>query len=338
MNGLVRLRAIRGIPTILRGIATLAVGVALFVLGVGLLKTETVTLVIRIVGSVVLVPFGAFLTRYGVHVWVRGRRIRAGRTLVAASDSGRAPVLYLRSFGDEPITDRRPDLGIRSEEESMARVLARVGPVVAAGAPGERFPTLGAAREYLSDDGWQEWVTTTMQCASLIAFRAAITNAFWWEVASAAAHVPPERLVFILPQDPEVYAIFRSRIGGYLSLPTPLPASLGRLPDVSREALTDVWGILYFDENGAWIFRSRFVRVVKIRDAIAYLMARSQTNGSRTMFEYLLRPILERAEVRTYPLPSLLGLLVAPVVIPMFLPFWVWRRAKGRPVMDGFML
>lgn len=85
----------------------------------------------------------------------------ASATEAVAVDS-RPPVLFLRSFKDDSLSvkeDLRYGLAQllrvrRTFEEVIAGALARWGPVLAVGRPGEELPPVGASREYLEHDTW----------------------------------------------------------------------------------------------------------------------------------------------------------------------------------------
>ena len=59
--------------------------------------------------------------------------------------------------------------------------MARVGPVIAIGKPGERLPQLGAARLYVDDDHWRDTIDDLMAESALVVVRAGDTPNLWWE-------------------------------------------------------------------------------------------------------------------------------------------------------------
>jgi hypothetical protein len=99
---------------------------------------------------------------------------------VAAADARRldrrAPILLLRSFGDDlsPIRPRftpgpyhaTSNIEYPAQwtlEEVIEATLDSVGPVIAIGRPGESLPPAGAAREYVPEDEWQDRVAHLVQ-------------------------------------------------------------------------------------------------------------------------------------------------------------------------------
>jgi TM2 domain-containing membrane protein YozV len=121
----------------------------------------------------------------------------------------RPPVLYLRSFRDDD--DAHIDDGgsravgltmelVRppSPEEELAELLARFGPVVAIGKPGEPLPELGAARLYVPHDRWQRKVLDLMAAAGLVVVRVGTSPGVLWEIEQALRDVPRQRLVLVL--------------------------------------------------------------------------------------------------------------------------------------------
>ncbi len=245
---------------------------------------------IDVVIVVVLFLVGLRVLRVGVTASVRGRRALSASAVLEKASA--APVLYLRSFAHDTFADRRPMLGSWSEEEQMVAVLRRIGPVVAIGAPGEQVPTLGAARDYVSDADWQDWVRAMMSRASLVLFRASETEAFWWEVKTASTDVAPERCAFLLPQDPEAYSRFRARIAEHWG--QPLPERLPALPQslISGPYAIEFWGLLYFETDGTPVLR----RVDPIGFWIALSIAFVQP--FRVYFSQIFAPLIHRTRGR----------------------------------------
>jgi hypothetical protein len=114
-----------------------------------------------------------------------------------------------------------------SIEEEMVNALQGIGPVVAIGRPGERLPTLGAARAYVADADWQNVVTQLATHAALLVLRVGETAGFWWEFERAAKIPDGRRIVLFIPpggQQPvreQAYERFRIRANGFLSHPLP---------------------------------------------------------------------------------------------------------------------
>ncbi|WP_331769180.1 hypothetical protein OG948_35875 (plasmid) [Embleya sp. NBC_00888] len=136
-----------------------------------------------------LAALGAgFLTlRYSRPRSARG----AARALLV---DGREPVLYLRSFADDPISARVDDgvaLNIHSRDEQLAGALGAFGPVIAVGRPGEPLPLLGAARFYLPLDDWKPVILRLMELSRLIVLRVGLGEGLWWEVDQALATPVP---------------------------------------------------------------------------------------------------------------------------------------------------
>jgi hypothetical protein len=123
----------------------------------------------------------------------------------------RPPVLYLRSFGDDKVplatiaSARRPFFELFSFrgrdpfEEAVAWEFATYGPVVAVGRPGQSLASLGAAREHLSDDTWQEQVTIRMHDARAVVVATGETPGLRWEVSQVVAGGHLDKAVFVFP-------------------------------------------------------------------------------------------------------------------------------------------
>jgi hypothetical protein len=122
-----------------------------------------------------------------------------------------AEVVYLRSFGDDELrlrstlSARRPFVewfnirGREPFEESIAWELAVIGPVIAIGRPGATRATLGAAREHISDDNWQQTIAERMSSAQLIAVTIGATAGLTWELSHIAEHGHLDKCVFVIP-------------------------------------------------------------------------------------------------------------------------------------------
>jgi hypothetical protein len=151
-------------------------------------------------------------------------------------------VLYLRSFKDDAL------LQFGGWEEQFATALQAIGPVVAIGRPGESLPPLGAARTYVSGEDWQQVVAEWLPRAALVVVRLGETDGVWWEVEQAAARVPPERLLLLVPAEREPYVRVRERLGPFLA--HALPAHDARLPSLtlpsrSWRSVTGVWLVCF---------------------------------------------------------------------------------------------
>ncbi len=107
----------------------------------------------------------------------------------------RSPVVYLRAFADET----------RIRESALETVIVDtgflVGPVVAIGQPGERLPPVGAARDYVPDDSWKEWVTGWMDQAQAVILVLGHTMGVAWEAVTLLDKGLLSRAVLILPPD-----------------------------------------------------------------------------------------------------------------------------------------
>jgi hypothetical protein len=133
----------------------------------------------------------------------RGRRMRALPADELLRREGRAPVVLLRSFGDDDLID--PTFTATYEvvpgryEERLVKALAALGPPIAIGRPGERDPQLGAARLYVKDEHWQRAIEYFMERAAAIVAVVGGSPGLWWEIEFAMERAPAERLLFFFP-------------------------------------------------------------------------------------------------------------------------------------------
>jgi len=196
----------------------------------GLVKTDLIGLIL---------PLAWFASTWVIK---RGRRMRveAGERVLA--EDKRAPIVFLRPFDvDDSESDRSWSSRVRASpweryithEQRLARTLRKVGPLVAVGDPTEELPLLGAARVYVSDDGWQATVDEWTARACVVLLQTGESEGLAWEVQHVAALGTPERVILSLPpagkrngrSRPERYDAFRHRFGDVF--PRGLPESIG---------------------------------------------------------------------------------------------------------------
>lgn len=203
----------------------------------------------------------AILGVIGSRLYRLGKQYAARERAAKTLEDPRPPVLYLRAFRDDTLTSSALEsehpapwsstLDLVTQEERLAKALNPIGPFIALGRPGERLPTLGATRRYVSDENWREEVGRMVKGARLVIIRAAVTPSVLWEVRTAKKHLRPEQLVLLVPSDQEVYEAFRSEVRG--CLPSELPELREQLSDLRRkEVLPHVvsvdCGVITFDD------------------------------------------------------------------------------------------
>lgn len=155
-----------------------------------------------------LVLIGSCLAAW--RLWRRSRQHEAISADEALARDARPPIVYLRSFRDDGGIVMEGGTPFQwmmwvgragSDEETIARILARLGPVIAVGKPGEPLPELGAARLYVAHDQWQERVLELIQQAQLVVIRIGSSQGVLWEIEQALAHIPRQRLVLAMLGD-----------------------------------------------------------------------------------------------------------------------------------------
>lgn len=154
------------------------------------------------------------------------RRHLARSASQAMMQDPRPPVLYLRSFHDEPHTQRvrlRRRFWERdvAEEELLASEIAKVGPFIAVGRPGDDLPQIGANRLYVDDADWASVVLRLMEEAAGVLIRIGPGGGLAWEIRQAVQRLSPERLAFLIPCDMQAYSFFKWQTDPLL--PHPLP-------------------------------------------------------------------------------------------------------------------
>ena len=247
----------------LGGIALILLSAASYLFFFLSLALRETPMFIGYVPVIVIGIVAAVIFRLGQKSYVRGKKMTAVTAEQLRNADRRPPVLYLRSFKDDPIAGKPTtlvtrhnlhglinDLGTQTEEEVLANELMRIGPPVAVGKPDEDLPQLGFARKKFSNEEWESGVKALMLEAKLVVMRAGDTEGTLRELEMARDHMDPTRLLLLIPfppdkqnvVDPEapialnLYAKPQSKDGPYfrykekadLILRHPLPDFVGR--------------------------------------------------------------------------------------------------------------
>lgn len=153
---------------------------------------------IGIVAILSIFPIGLFIARVARHIMQR----RADALIL----SGRyAPIVFLRSFQDEnvrvaPISYvRRVTRLFPRLEEVVLKTVAKMGPPIAIGLPGEKMRRLGAMRAYYGNDTWQPAFKDWVARAHLIVAMAGTTPWALWELRYILEHGLAAKLILVFP-------------------------------------------------------------------------------------------------------------------------------------------
>jgi len=123
--------------------------------------------------------------------------------------------------------------GIVTEEE-LRDVLQPFGDLVAIGKPGEKLPTPGAARLYVSDAQWQSVVSEQMRSAALVLIRAGHSTGLLWELKQAFETLDPTKLlILVLSMKAKAYAVFRGEASEIFGVAFPAANKFRRFGRVS---------------------------------------------------------------------------------------------------------
>jgi hypothetical protein len=217
-------------------------------------------------------------------LWILAQRMASARARELMRRDPRPPVLYLRSFGDDRLKIR---IALRGRaafmerlfprrfapfEQIVARHLGEVGPVIAVNRPGTRLPPLGAARESLSDEEWQNEVDNWADRASWVVLGAApgrLSTGFAWEVELVTGRSLWSKTMLVLPPVPD--ADVRERWGAFED-------ALGRAGPVSPLPVDAAAALgLRRGPDGAWV-----VFVAERRDEWSYAAALTAATEQRS--------------------------------------------------------
>ena len=170
---------------------------------------------------------GFSLLRVGMRAIAFGAGVRLGH-------NPKLPIVYLRSFAadDEGLAGviKLLLLPKYSEpvERSLAKAVADVGPVIAAGRPGEQVPPLGAMRLFIDNENWKDVIANLIRIAPLIVVRLGATPSFEWELKHLREECDPEKVLVFVPwrNRKEVYEQMRDQFQRLFGIC--LPNSPGR--------------------------------------------------------------------------------------------------------------
>jgi hypothetical protein len=220
------------------GAVTAGLALWLFVLFIKQPVSEAYESAVEVVPALVLMSAAAYFVRA---LGRRGRQHAALDANAALLNDRRRPILYLRSFQDDPyLMDHEWDSVMRTRygraerlrrpspiatmftgggrlEEGLARVVAPIGPLVAIGAPDEPLPQLGASRAYFTNDTWQSAIIDWVDTAQLIIKVAGPTQWIRWEFDTILdRNAWPKLLVLMPPSTREDHAARWGNIVGAL--------------------------------------------------------------------------------------------------------------------------
>ncbi|MGZ5185640.1 MAG: NINE protein [Caldimonas sp.] len=239
-------------------------------------------------------------------LWRCSRRYDAVGADEAMALDPRPPVLYLRSFrdDDDALIDDGGSAVFRhlmqalappSPEQEMADILARLGPVVAIGKPGEPLPQLGAARLYVSHELWQDKVRELMRAASLVVVRVGASPGVLWEIEQALATLPRQRLVLAIlggsAVAPELVARLGPVLGPSFEAALPQPLAGGWKKWAFRDPRRRIGGLIGFRADGSALAQPVRAWPVALRDLIFLALMRPSAAPLRHAWRELLRQL-----------------------------------------------
>jgi hypothetical protein len=143
------------------------------------------------------------LLRVFRRLWRERRRLRAATAAEVRAADPRPPIVLLRAFRDDgqPVALLSDESLPQTLEEALVERLARHGPVIAVGSPGEPLPPIGAGREYVSGD-WQARVAQLIDEAAAIVVLLDRTSGLLWEIEQVFARHRDAHLIVIVPDRP----------------------------------------------------------------------------------------------------------------------------------------
>ena len=289
---------LRSVAKLLRISSTVSVIVSIFII----IMTDQAPSVIW--GTVSFIGLIVFMAGFATARRLKktAKRHLALTASQAMTQDPRPAVLYLRSFSDEPHTQRirlggwlggYPDF---AEEELLIPEMAKVGPFVAVGRPGDRLPQLGANRLYINDAEWTSVVLRLMDEAAGVVIRIGPGGGLAWEIRQAVLRIPPERLAFMIPRDLRAYYFFKSQADPLLPQPLPSHPYVSRWqhrpPPIQRQRQEEpspegfnLLGYLHFAPN--WSPQFEFFKFSSL--ALSYSLKATHREFSRCLAPFISR-------------------------------------------------
>jgi len=214
------------------GLFLIVLGLCLLILG---LVAPTAVIMIfdmdydETLAFVVAIPFVVGIYG-GAQLIGWGRRLRAFPAEQQLVSDQRSPVLFLRSFDDDDLLDPTPrmiplgDMFPRRYEESLAKPLEKIGPMISIGRPGNKLSMLGGFRLFVSDQNWKEAVEHLRKHSAAVVLMVGRTEGLWWEIESSLKSVPHQRLLFFFPfvEEPKRRQSLMQRFFGFRPAQVPL--------------------------------------------------------------------------------------------------------------------
>lgn len=243
-----------------------------------------------------------------IQLYIRARKFTAVSAEQVLAADPRPPVIYMRSFKDDPaaampVLSGPPGWALLfpkelvTEEEIVTNILNGFGPTVTIGRPGEGLRELGAARLYVSEHEWHERIGTLMQSSKLVVLRLGQTEGFWWELEQAIGKMRPEQLLVFVPlvRDKTVRETIRRRAEAVF--PKPLPEFTRS--DSRVAGVGTLRGILYFDPDWTSHYIDLTRRIWTLKTLPRYL----GFGKPSAKLKYALQPVFVNHAVQWTPPP-----------------------------------
>ena len=197
-------------------------------------------------------------------VWLRRRLARRGEQ--ARRVDPRAPVVLLRSFGDDMLKvgtgekwTRLADWHRRGMtfERVLTRELTPFGPVIAIGKPGESLAPLGAARDYVGDDIWQDEVARRITEARLVVFVVGESEGLAWELQRVHRLGLLHRLVLVFPAVDDVSRRWNTLVARHRDSPDfALPDAVEPAKTLALTYEADGTPVAIVGKRGEWAYEA----------------------------------------------------------------------------------
>lgn len=203
----------------------------------------------------------------------------------------RAPLLFLRAFGDDqvplkpekaPLFTRLIEIGRRrtSLDQMLIEEGTPFGPVVALGNPRDRRPPYGAARGYFDDKDWQGAVTDLANNSAVVVICLDDTDGIWWEIEHLVTRGHLGKTLFLVHPKfarSEANREFLTRISTALGGGGALEPLLQPSPAGSRGKPANVVGFFLDNDRLQVVRSSTFSRLAYLLTLRMFLRGRLDT-------------------------------------------------------------
>jgi hypothetical protein len=259
--------------------------------------------------GIILSILGVSLVSIGGYFFYRARQYASKALAEKIINEGGPYVLYLRPFkSDSTLSTSRKSFqpttvyqNLQSTmEEDLFKVLEPFGNLIAIGKPGEKLPTPGAARIYVSEE-WKDVVIEKMKGSQLVIIYAGTGEGLNWELKQAFEIIDLKKfLIFIPTMSKKIYESFRKTALEKLGVLLP---ERSELKGPKRRGVYT--GFIRFSKDKIPCFLPLYAPLFRVNPYSPY----------QARFTYALKPLFEDFGLEWHLPPIVKGYIVSLIVM-----------------------